>query len=72
MDNYWNKRFQNEKLMWGAEPSNVAVACEKIFRENNVKHILIMGAVDHTTENIETDERQEEYNMIYGVYKIRK
>ena len=44
MDDYWNTRFVNEKLMWGIEPSNVAKKCEPIFKENNVRNILIMGA----------------------------
>jgi len=43
MNNYWNKRFINEKLMWGIYPSNVAIECEKVFKENKVKNILIMG-----------------------------
>ena len=29
--------------MWGTEPSNVAIECEKVFRENDIKNILIMG-----------------------------
>jgi 2-polyprenyl-3-methyl-5-hydroxy-6-metoxy-1,4-benzoquinol methylase len=43
MENYWNKRFVKEQLIWGTEPSNIAVSCEKIFKENRVKDILIMG-----------------------------
>jgi len=43
MDNYWNNRFVNEKLMWGTEPSNIAIESEKVFKENSVKNILIMG-----------------------------
>jgi len=44
MDNYWNNRFQKEKLMWGTEPGNVTILCEKVFRENNAGSILVMGA----------------------------
>ena len=43
MDNYWNKRFVNEKLIWGIEPSNIVIKCEKIFKEYDIKNILIMG-----------------------------
>jgi 2-polyprenyl-3-methyl-5-hydroxy-6-metoxy-1,4-benzoquinol methylase len=43
MNNYWNQRFIKEKFMWGIEPSNVAIKCEKIFKENNVKDVLVMG-----------------------------
>ena len=45
------------------------------YTEEEIKNIsdkLECIAVDHTTENIETDERREEYKMIYGIYKIRK
>lgn len=43
MSDYWNNRFLKEKLIWGVVPSNVSTICEKYFRENNVKNILIMG-----------------------------
>jgi 2-polyprenyl-3-methyl-5-hydroxy-6-metoxy-1,4-benzoquinol methylase len=43
MEQYWNERFTKEKNIWGTEPSKIAVICEGIFRENNIKTILIMG-----------------------------
>jgi len=43
MDNYWDGRFQNEKLIWGIEPSKIAIECAKIFKENKIKNVLIMG-----------------------------
>ena len=43
MDEYWNKRFVNEKLIWGLNPSLVAVESEKIFKMNNIENILILG-----------------------------
>ena len=43
MSSYWNERFIKEKLMWGIEPSNVVIECEKIFKENRIQNILIMG-----------------------------
>ena len=44
MNDYWNGRFSKEKLIWGSEPSNIALECEPLFKEHNVKNILIMGA----------------------------
>jgi 2-polyprenyl-3-methyl-5-hydroxy-6-metoxy-1,4-benzoquinol methylase len=43
-EQFWNNRFIDKKIIWGLEPSNIAIDCEKIFAENNVKNILIMGA----------------------------
>jgi len=43
MDNYWENRFVKEKILWGIKPSNIVINCEKIFKENNVKNVLIMG-----------------------------
>ncbi|MDR1302332.1 MAG: class I SAM-dependent methyltransferase [Treponema sp.] len=44
MDNFWNKRYITEQLIWGVEPSSITVICEKIFKENNTKDILVIGA----------------------------
>ncbi len=43
MENYWNKRFIKEKLVWGIKPGNVAIESEKIFKKNDAKNILVMG-----------------------------
>jgi 2-polyprenyl-3-methyl-5-hydroxy-6-metoxy-1,4-benzoquinol methylase len=43
MKEFWNKRFMEKQCIWGNEPSNIAILCEKLFKENNVKDILIMG-----------------------------
>ena len=43
MDNYWENRFVKEKILWGIKPSNIVINCKKIFRESNVKNVLIMG-----------------------------
>jgi 2-polyprenyl-3-methyl-5-hydroxy-6-metoxy-1,4-benzoquinol methylase len=43
MEQYWNERFKNEKFPWGIEPGNIAKTCEKIFKQNNTKTILIPG-----------------------------
>jgi SAM-dependent methyltransferase len=40
---FWNKRFMEKQYIWGSKPSIIAILCEKIFKENNVKDILIMG-----------------------------
>jgi hypothetical protein len=41
---FWNNRFIDKKIIWGIEPSKIAIDCEKIFNKNNLKDILIMGA----------------------------
>ena len=43
MEIYWNRRFINEKMIWGIEPSKIAIECTKIFKENKIKNVLIMG-----------------------------
>ena len=44
MENFWNNRFIDNQFIWGFEPCNTAIICEKIFRKYYVKDILIMGA----------------------------
>jgi 2-polyprenyl-3-methyl-5-hydroxy-6-metoxy-1,4-benzoquinol methylase len=43
MEQYWNERFKKEKNIWGIKPSNITMSCEEIFKQNNIKTILIMG-----------------------------
>jgi 2-polyprenyl-3-methyl-5-hydroxy-6-metoxy-1,4-benzoquinol methylase len=43
MKEFWNKRFMEKQYIWGNKPCNIAILCEKIFKENDVKDILIMG-----------------------------
>jgi len=43
MDIYWENRFKKDKILWGIKPSNIVINCEKIFKEYNVKNILIFG-----------------------------
>jgi 2-polyprenyl-3-methyl-5-hydroxy-6-metoxy-1,4-benzoquinol methylase len=42
-EDFWNNRFIDRKIIWGIEPSKIAIDCEKIFKENNIKDILVMG-----------------------------
>jgi len=46
MDNksYWNKRFQNEGHVWGAEPSPTAEYAIGVFRQNGVRKVLVPGS----------------------------
>ncbi len=41
---YWNERFQNEGQIWGSSPSVTALYAEKIFREHEVRSVLVPGA----------------------------
>ncbi|MDR0374646.1 MAG: class I SAM-dependent methyltransferase [Treponema sp.] len=43
MKEFWDKRFMEEQYIFGREPGDIAILCEKIFKENNVKDILIIG-----------------------------
>jgi 2-polyprenyl-3-methyl-5-hydroxy-6-metoxy-1,4-benzoquinol methylase len=43
MKEFWDKRFMEEQYIFGREPGNITALCEKTFKENNVKDILIMG-----------------------------
>ncbi|MDR2479774.1 MAG: class I SAM-dependent methyltransferase [Treponema sp.] len=40
---FWNDRYTDEETIWGGEPSQTTVECEKIFSERNVQDILIAG-----------------------------
>ncbi|MFX1276090.1 MAG: methyltransferase domain-containing protein [Promethearchaeota archaeon] len=44
MMEYWNKRFLLEGKIWGQEPSKSAFLALKLFKENNIRSILIPGA----------------------------
>jgi len=41
---YWNKRFAAEGKIWGESPSKTAQYALGLFRENNVKSILVPGS----------------------------
>jgi SAM-dependent methyltransferase len=41
---YWEKNFLSKPEMFGLEPSKVAVNTLKIFKENNIKKIVELGA----------------------------
>jgi 2-polyprenyl-3-methyl-5-hydroxy-6-metoxy-1,4-benzoquinol methylase len=43
MKEFWDKRFMEKQYIFGCEPGNIAILCEKIFKENNAKDILIIG-----------------------------
>jgi 2-polyprenyl-3-methyl-5-hydroxy-6-metoxy-1,4-benzoquinol methylase len=43
-NNIWNDAFKKENMIWGIEPSEVAKITEKVFLENNVRTILVIGA----------------------------
>ena len=43
-NNIWNDMFQKENMFWGSEPSGVVKITEKVFSENNIKTILVIGA----------------------------
>jgi hypothetical protein len=43
MKEFWDKRFMEERYIFGCEPGDIAILCEKTFKENNVKDILIIG-----------------------------
>jgi SAM-dependent methyltransferase len=40
---FWNNRFIDKKIIWGIEPSKTTIDCEKIFKKNNIKDILVIG-----------------------------
>jgi SAM-dependent methyltransferase len=41
---YWNKRFLQEKRIWGMSPSSSATYALKLFRRYPIKRILVPGA----------------------------
>lgn len=44
MSEYWSRRFAQEGMIWGSEPSPTAQAARNIFRQHNVKSILVPGS----------------------------
>ncbi|OMD39085.1 class I SAM-dependent methyltransferase [Paenibacillus odorifer] len=44
MSEYWNRRFAQEGMSWGSEPSPTAMEAKTLFRKNNVRSVLVPGA----------------------------
>ncbi|WP_375102539.1 class I SAM-dependent methyltransferase [Paenibacillus sp. RS8] len=44
MSEYWNRRFAQEGMIWGSEPSPTAMEAKTLFRKNNVRSVLVPGA----------------------------
>ena len=44
MNEYWNKRFRAEGMIWGESPSRTAEYALKLFRRNDIKKILVPGS----------------------------
>ncbi|MMZ46302.1 Methyltransferase domain protein [compost metagenome] len=44
MRDYWNKRFAEEGMIWGCEPSQTVTQAIDLFKKNNVHDILVPGA----------------------------
>jgi SAM-dependent methyltransferase len=44
MPEYWSKRFAQEGMIWGSEPSLTALHARDLFRKHNVKSVLVPGA----------------------------
>nr|WP_310649007.1 class I SAM-dependent methyltransferase [Paenibacillus polymyxa] len=44
MRDYWNKRFAEEGMIWGCEPSQTVTQAIDLFKKNNAHHILVPGA----------------------------
>ncbi len=43
VQNYWNKRYRDEGMIWGSEPSPTAYHALDVFNKYNVKIILVPG-----------------------------
>lgn len=43
MDDYWNKRFAREGMIWGTEPSPTARMAKEWFTERGCKSVLVPG-----------------------------
>jgi SAM-dependent methyltransferase len=41
--NYWDERYTNERMIWGAYPSKTVVKAEEYFAGNNGKKIIVPG-----------------------------
>jgi len=44
MDSYWENRYQNESKIWGEAPSRTAHQALELFRQNDVKALLVPGS----------------------------
>jgi SAM-dependent methyltransferase len=44
MNEYWDKRYRTEGRIWGELPSRTAEYALELFRQNNIKKILIPGS----------------------------
>lgn len=44
MSEYWGRRFAQEGMIWGSEPSPTAFAARDIFRQHKVESVLVPGA----------------------------
>jgi 2-polyprenyl-3-methyl-5-hydroxy-6-metoxy-1,4-benzoquinol methylase len=44
MNEYWDKRFQNEGKIWGETPSRTAVYALELFTKEGVKKIVVPGS----------------------------
>ena len=44
MNEYWDKRYKAEGKIWGETPSRTAGHALELFRQNNVKKILVPGS----------------------------
>ncbi|MGM1021419.1 MAG: class I SAM-dependent methyltransferase [Bacillota bacterium] len=44
MEDYWEKRYRNEGMIWGSAPSQTTYHAIDIFRKHNIKTILVPGS----------------------------
>jgi SAM-dependent methyltransferase len=44
MSEYWSRRFAQEGMIWGSEPSPTAQDARDIFRQHHVKSVLVPGS----------------------------
>ncbi len=56
MSEYWSRRFAQEGMIWGSEPSPTAQAARDIFRQHNVKSVLVPGAGYGRNTKVFSDE----------------
>lgn len=41
MSDYWNRRFAQEGMIWGTDPSPTALEARWLFCKHNVKSVLV-------------------------------
>lgn len=44
MSEYWEKRYGSGGKVWGSTPSGTAIQASEVFRNNNVKEVLVIGS----------------------------